>query len=351
MPAPAPSLGTALLAAIVLVLLLVELVMIPAQAAAWATWLRRSVGYEVDTMFLRLRIYKYLPQLSRTKLLRDMALIEQQYAAHPYHGPHHAADVVGKCGAMLRRDKAKLRRWMRERVGKGIVGCITERRYALFELAVVLAAAFHDAGHPGLNNGYLQNSQDPRFQAYEYTAERYSEQWFRHEFMQEQTFLNDLPAAEREFVVEVASYAVLKTDMRMHQNVLAMADPVETDPLKRLAALLLHAADLANGADAWSISKLWAQWCHREFHSQGDASKQDHPELTVDTIFDREKANVPASQLYFVEQLVAPTFQALEQCCPATAALGLRGCRANAAQCKAIIEQQAEQQEAMPRLL
>lgn len=49
----------------------------------------------------------------------------------------------------------------------------------------------------------------------------------------------------------------------MHQNVLAMADPEETDPLKRLAALLLHAADLANGADAWSISKLWAQWCHR----------------------------------------------------------------------------------------
>lgn len=44
---------------------------------------------------------------------------------------------------------------------------------------------------------------------------RYSEKWFRHEFMQEQTFLNDLPAAEREFVVEVASYAVLKTDMRV----------------------------------------------------------------------------------------------------------------------------------------
>jgi hypothetical protein len=33
--------------------------------------------------------------------------------------------------------------------------------------------------------------------------------------MQQQTFLNDLPAADRAFVVDFASYAVLKTDMRV----------------------------------------------------------------------------------------------------------------------------------------
>jgi hypothetical protein len=51
--------------------------------------------------------------------------------------------------------------------------------------------------------------------------------------------------------------------LQAHQDVLNMADPDESDPLKRLAALLLHAADLANGADAWTISKLWARMCHR----------------------------------------------------------------------------------------
>jgi hypothetical protein len=41
--------------------------------------------------------------------------------------------------------------------------------------------------------------------------------WFTNEFMQQQTFLNDLPAADRDFAVEVASYAVLKTDMRVSE--------------------------------------------------------------------------------------------------------------------------------------
>jgi hypothetical protein len=33
--------------------------------------------------------------------------------------------------------------------------------------------------------------------------------------MQQQSFLNDLPEADRQFVVDVASYAVLRTDMRV----------------------------------------------------------------------------------------------------------------------------------------
>jgi hypothetical protein len=114
------------------------------QGAAFVSWLRGSISYEVDAWYVSLSIYRRLPELSRAKVLRDMQLIQKQYAAHPYHGPHHAKDVVRKCGAMLRRDRTKLRRWLRERTG-----CTTERQYALFELAIVLAAAFHDAGHPG----------------------------------------------------------------------------------------------------------------------------------------------------------------------------------------------------------
>jgi hypothetical protein len=51
--------------------------------------------------------------------------------------------------------------------------------------------------------------------------------------------------------------------LQLHDKVISMADPDETKPIMRLAALLLHAADLANGADLWSVSKLWARWCHQ----------------------------------------------------------------------------------------
>jgi hypothetical protein len=77
-----------------------------------------------------------------------MPLVEKQYAKHSYHNQQHAADVVGKCGAMLRRDKPKLRRKLR--VGKGKrAGGISQRQFGLFQLALILAAAIHDAGHPG----------------------------------------------------------------------------------------------------------------------------------------------------------------------------------------------------------
>jgi hypothetical protein len=39
--------------------------------------------------------------------------------------------------------------------------------------------------------------------------------WFKTAFMQQQSFLDDLPAADRAFVEDVASYAVLQTDMRV----------------------------------------------------------------------------------------------------------------------------------------
>jgi hypothetical protein len=50
---------------------------------------------------------------------------------------------------MLRRDKTQLRRWLHQRACKGMMGFMAERQQALFDLAVILAGAFHDAGHPG----------------------------------------------------------------------------------------------------------------------------------------------------------------------------------------------------------
>jgi hypothetical protein len=107
------------------------------------------IAYEVDKWFMNMRLYKRLPELHQAKVLRDMQLIEQQYANHPYHGPHHAADVVAKCGAMLHRDRSALRLWLCERACKGMTVFMAERQQALFDLALILAGAFHDAGHPG----------------------------------------------------------------------------------------------------------------------------------------------------------------------------------------------------------
>ncbi|WIA33195.1 hypothetical protein OEZ86_006341 [Tetradesmus obliquus] len=323
----------------------------------------RKLSLEARIWCHRLHLSKVLG-LSMSKLLHDMKLIEQQYSNHPYHGPHHAADVVGKCGAMLRRDKAKLRRVLRVRMGKGGAGGISERKFAVFQLAVILAAAVHDAGHPSLGNNYLKMSQQHKFQKCGLSAERWSVHWFTSKFLKQQSFLNDLTLAEREQVVSIVSFAVLKTDMQAHADVLGMAQQVlkEKDAKKRmqlLAALLLHTADLANGADSWSISKLWARWCHQEFHAQGDTSRAQHPELAVPSFNDRAQADVPLAQLGFIRTFVKPCYNALWAVAPASAALGLCGCLVNSGMCRLTMLWQGAEQKVMdvcgagklPRLL
>jgi hypothetical protein len=56
-----------------------------------------------------------------------------------------------------------------------------------------------------------------------------------------------------------------------------------------------------------------------------------------------------ALQLGFLEMFVEPTFKAMAKVCPKTAAQGLHGCAVNAAECRAIMQLQAEQQ--LPRML
>jgi hypothetical protein len=60
-----------------------------------------------------------------------------------------------------------------------------------------------------------------------------------------------------------------------------------------------------------------------------------------------------ALQLGFVEGCVARTFEVMAKLgvCPKTAAMGLQGCAVNAAQCRAIMQLQSEQQLALPRML
>lgn len=44
---------------------------------------------------------------------------------------------------------------------------------------------------------------------------RWSVHWFTSKFLKQQSFLNDLTLAEREQVVSIVSFAVLKTDMQV----------------------------------------------------------------------------------------------------------------------------------------
>jgi hypothetical protein len=83
------------------------------------------------------------------ELSRDMQLVEGSYLDNLYHNRHHGADVVSKSARALQRDGKHLRRLIRRAQGLNTWSPDCKRRYAVFELAVILAAAQHDSLHPG----------------------------------------------------------------------------------------------------------------------------------------------------------------------------------------------------------
>jgi hypothetical protein len=92
---------------------------------------------------------------------------------------------------------------------------------------------------------------------------------------------------------------------------------------------------------ATAVVLLWACVLHT-------TNQLNHNLLT------RPFASNPALQLGFIQGCVAPTFEVMAKLgvCLKTAAQGLQGCAANAAaECRAIMQLQSEQQLALPRML
>jgi hypothetical protein len=99
---------------------------------------------------LDLRLY---PSLGFTpaQLRIDMQLVERSYLNNLYHNKHHGADVVAKSARTMKRDRDSLQRRIMEAQGLTLEQWSEEheRRFEVFMLAVILAAAMHDALHSG----------------------------------------------------------------------------------------------------------------------------------------------------------------------------------------------------------
>lgn len=104
--------------------------------------------------------------------------------------------------------------------------------------------------------------------------------------------------------------------LQMNEDDLDLLDPIdgpgeaEVELLKvnetrsLLLKLILHAADVSNPCKPWNICHYWAKHVLAEFFNQGDREKELG--IPVQMLNDREKVNVPNSQIGFIEFVVAP---------------------------------------------
>jgi len=278
--------------------------------------------------------------------------------ANPYHNWLHAVDVAHGTYQMMIMCKAK------------------EYFSVADRFALLIAACCHDVGHPGLNNPFLVESDDPLALTYNDKSpleNLHSAIMFEYAYSNPQTaILHRCSKAIYMTIRKVAIEAILHTDMINHfpmvselklihednPDVIAgmheefwnatlnggsapasdtktkdaalnpvhsshphwelPADAVEfwnqQDKIATMRNLILHAADVSNPFKPFPICRAWAYLVLEEFFQQGDREKSLG--LTVQLLNDRDKVRKCQSQIGFIEYVVCPLYFAFATIMP-----------------------------------
>ena len=246
------------------------------------------------------------------KLTNFLQAVHDGYNALPYHNALHAADVTQSTFYLLTTGQ--------------VVEALQLNQISV--ASVLIAAAIHDVGHPGLNGKFLITTSSPI--AIEYNDKSPLEMMhvataFRLWRDDSNNFTDRIPVPlyreMRRLIVEL----VLLTDNDMHFTLLNRLDRFITvhsspdisdeifspprppvDPLVRqeslsqrsptthpstderqllLLQVTLHMADVSNTAKPWDIYGQWLERITEEFYLQGDMERSLN--MPISYAFDR----------------------------------------------------------------
>ena len=250
------------------------------------------------------------PLIDVEKLGNFLQAVAARYkATNPYHNWTHAIDVTHTVYRLMTEMDANdfLKPYER--------------------LALLVASVAHDVGHPGVNNGFLVDSTDP-------LAMRYNDRSplenmhcaVLFEIAAESGIFSKLTKEQYRDARKLAVEVILHTDNVFH---FAMVKDLQLfyqlnketldaggdnrkalfttqDNKMLLAKAILHTADISNQSKPWHICNKWSMLVMQEFFAQGDQEKAAG--ITVQLMNDRNKVNIPLSQVGFIEFVVAPLY-------------------------------------------
>lgn len=265
-------------------------------------WVRQNVEEQVLNHFIKAAEGKYLP--------------------NPFHNWSHGMDVLYGVSRFL--------------------SLIDGSRFFSEDeqFAIMLAAVGHDLGHIGVNNQYLIETSHKFAVTYNDRSPLENMHCSELFHLLQNESSNVLRKLEKPVYKEMRKCMiemVLHTDMVQHMpmvkelnllyhtNEEAFSIEKEDESLTELLAsrganhqlvlnMMLHTADVSNPMKPWSLCKRLALLCMDEYFAQGDLEKQAN--LPVGMLNDRQKVNLPQSQIGFVEFMIAPLAEAAVQVFP-----------------------------------
>ena len=286
-----------------------------------------------------LGFFEKVPAIKKQNVANFLKALEKQYASPEYHSAVHAADVVQAVLFIL--------------APTGLESDLVHRINPTAVFALLIAASAHDVGHPGLNNAFLCNTEDPR--AARWNDVSVNENGHLHvclSLLKEHKVFDRLPENLRKQCKATIGRLILSTDMAHHTRLVeefvdVAANAIEAanlgggggnycgsfahhnrDDGSRIAnwkdptlslCFVLHCADISNPARPWGTAREWGRRVTEEFHKQGDCERARG--VQVAALNDRNAnggvdKTTAANQAAFLEYVVEPTLSSLATIAP-----------------------------------
>ncbi|ORZ38093.1 hypothetical protein BCR44DRAFT_141090 [Catenaria anguillulae PL171] len=251
-------------------------------------------------------------QIPVDKFMSFVMAIESGYHSDlPYHNRIHATDVLHSIACFTQLPE--------------VVKTLSD----LDLMGIFVSAAIHDYDHPGFNNLFLINTQDPKAILYNDKAvleNHHLASAFTILRKTENNFVSHLSKSDYKALREIVIEMVLATDLAQHLPIISMfknrATQGNLDPENNredrtlLFKMMMKCSDVGNPTKEWSIYEVWQKRIIDEFFRQGDTERRMG--LDVSPFMDREKVNVASSQLGFIDFVVSPLFNAFNMYAPIT---------------------------------
>ena len=210
-----------------------------------------------------------------------LVAIDSKYNSLEYHNSLHAADVVQTCYYFLQSG--------------GLGEFVTDWQ----KICLLLAAAAHDVGHPGLNNAYLSCTSHPLALTYNDISpleNMHAATLFQVMETNESTNVlanvtsSNLKNSVRRSIIDM----ILATDMAHHVGHLTdLEDILESAMLLKgdskdmgdfwlgkggeaVLRTAIHSADVGNPAKSWETYLKWTKRIMCEFYDQADAERANN---------------------------------------------------------------------------
>lgn len=250
-------------------------------------------------------------QLDVARLSSFLAAAEGQYFSQPYHNNTHAADVVQGVGCMMAADS-----W---------AGALEDWE----ALALVIGAAVHDLGHPGVNNDFHKRTNSEAAQTYKdvgsFNENSHAALALGLLSMPENDFLEILGDEKSTAFKDLLKDLILCTDMAHHASVVeSFSAAVENHgpelsgwPIEsRRGALrmVLHCADISNPARPLEHCTRWGMRVQEELYGQGDQERALG--LPPTPACERSNGGCSRSQAAFIKHVMQPSIARLAPFAP-----------------------------------